>query len=43
MATVGAALSADHRRRSPRCTPKTLSEVMIPIAGADRIGGPAVN
>jgi len=33
-------LSDDHRRRSPHCHPTQLEEVMIPMAGADRIGGP---
>jgi hypothetical protein len=36
------ALSADHDRRSPACRITQLSEVMIPIEGAEKIGGPAV-
>jgi len=32
----------DHARRSPHCHPDTLSEMRIPMTGADRIGGPAV-
>lgn len=32
-------LSRDHARRSPRCHPKSLQEVKIPITGASRIGG----
>jgi hypothetical protein len=31
---------ADHRRRSPQCHPKELYDLMIPMTGADRIGGP---
>jgi hypothetical protein len=34
------ALSEDHSRRSPACTPLTLSEVYIPVDGAKFIGGP---
>jgi hypothetical protein len=36
------ALSADHDRRSPACRITELSEVMIPIDGAEKIGGPPV-
>jgi hypothetical protein len=32
----------DHRRRSPSCDAKKLSDLLIPITGTDRIGGPAV-
>lgn len=35
-------LAGDHARRSPACTARKLSDVMIPMTGADRIGGPAV-
>lgn len=38
MEMVGRALSADHDRRSPGCHPESLSEVMIPIAGTEKIG-----
>jgi hypothetical protein len=34
------ALCEDHAKRSPLCHPKTLAEMMIPVAGADYIGGP---
>jgi hypothetical protein len=34
-------LCADHDRRSPACHPTTLSEVLIPMTGAARVGGPA--
>lgn len=40
---MGNALSADHRRRSPECQPQSLQDVMIPVEGTDRIGGPAKN
>lgn len=43
METLGRHLSADHAKRSPHCHPERLSDVMIPMAGADRVGGPAVN
>jgi hypothetical protein len=35
-------LVADHEQRSPACHPETLSELLIPMAGADYIGGPPV-
>lgn len=31
----------DHARRSPGCFPRELNDVMIPISGADMVGGPA--
>ena len=33
-------VSVDHDMRSPNCHPDTLSELMIPMTGTDRIGGP---
>jgi hypothetical protein len=39
---LAVALSEDHRRRSPWCTPKGLKDVMIPITGADKVGGPSL-
>ena len=36
-------LAADHAMRSPACTCNTMSEMMIPISGAERIGGPSVS
>lgn len=42
MKLVGVKLSDDHARRSPQCHPEKLSDVLIPITGADYIGGPAV-
>lgn len=35
-------IGADHRRRSPDCHPTELHDVMIPMTGANKIGGPAV-
>lgn len=35
-------LARDHSRRSPHCRPQSLQEIKIPITGADRIGGPAL-
>jgi hypothetical protein len=35
-------LSRDHARRSPTCHPRSLQEVMIPIEGAEKVGGPSV-
>lgn len=37
------ALAKDHCRRRPGCRASTLSEVMIPITGAQKVGGPPVN
>lgn len=33
-------LAADHNSRSPHCTPAELKDLMIPVTGADKIGGP---
>lgn len=35
-------IAADHRRRSPHCRSQELKELMIPMTGRDRIGGPTV-
>ena len=32
----------DHRRLSPWCHPSTLKDLMIPITGTDRVGGPVI-
>lgn len=37
----GSAVRVDHYRRSPGCRANTISNLMIPISGADFIGGPA--
>jgi hypothetical protein len=37
------ALGNDHFQRSPFCQVTSLTQVMIPITGVDKIGGPAVN
>lgn len=36
-------LSRDHHERSPRCRNIVLNDVMIPMAGNERVGGPAVH
>lgn len=36
-------VAANHHRRSPLCRPKTLKNLMIPMTGRDRIGGPPHN
>lgn len=36
------ALAIDHHRRSPNCHPKQLTNLMIPIHNAKKIGGPAI-
>ncbi len=33
-------LGADHARRSPACHPDQLHDLMIPVMGTDRVGGP---
>jgi hypothetical protein len=35
-------LAADHQKRSPGCRAEKLDELMIPITGAECVGGPAV-
>jgi len=35
-------LVQDHKRRRVGCHPKSLQEIRIPMAGADRIGGPTI-
>lgn len=39
----GNAIGQDHRRRSPTCPARKISEVKIPIDGAERVGGPAIH
>lgn len=34
------ALAQDHARRSPTCRPRKLVDIMIPLTGTDRVGGP---
>lgn len=38
--TLLLALADDHRRRSPGCHPKTLTNVMIPMTGTEQVGKP---
>lgn len=35
-------VASDHRRRSPRCKADRV-DLMIPVTGADRIGGPSLH
>lgn len=43
METLAGVISVDHSRASPLCTATTMSEVMIPISGTDRVGGVVKN
>lgn len=43
MEKLGHAMSMDHARRSPHCHPESLTEVMIPMTGTDRVGGPVLS
>lgn len=36
------AISQDHAQRSPNCPSREMSELMIPISGAEKVGGPSV-
>lgn len=40
--TLGMAMKADHTRRSPACRAAGVQDVMIPMTGAEKIGGPVV-
>lgn len=42
MDLVGLELSRDHDMKSPGCRITSLSEVKIPVTGAEYIGGPAI-
>jgi len=35
-------IAQDHRQRSPNCHPREFSEIKIPITGAEKVGGPAI-
>lgn len=35
-------VAADHRRRSPGCRAKELTELMVPMTGTKKVGGPTV-
>lgn len=43
VAAVATAAGEDHDRRSPDCVIDALGELLIPIGGAEKIGGPAVS
>jgi hypothetical protein len=36
---MAVAIAVDHMMRSPACTATEISEVWVPISGADHIGG----
>lgn len=36
-------LMVDHKKRSPNCKADRFADVMIPITGVAKIGGPVVN
>ena len=36
-------VAKEHRRLSPTCDAQELTELLIPVTGADRIGGSPVN
>ncbi len=36
-------LGKDHHARSPLCMPKELHDLMIPVDGAEWIGGPPIH
>jgi hypothetical protein len=40
--SVGANIKKDHTLRSPECPADSAQEVMIPMTGTDRIGGPTI-
>lgn len=40
--TVGEHVQADHQRRSPGCSATHVQDLMIPMTGTDRVGGPVV-
>jgi hypothetical protein len=41
--TLMVTLGFDHSARSPFCESRSMSELMIPMTGAECIGGPALN
>lgn len=40
---VGHHIKADHTKRSPHCKATSVQNLMIPITGTDRVGGPVVH
>ncbi len=41
--SVGSNIKDDHTMRSPECPAEGAQEVMIPLTGTDKIGGPTIN
>jgi len=42
MHKLGHELGADHDRRSPNCPTCVLRDILIPMHGTNRVGGPSV-
>lgn len=41
--TVGQHIRKDHYVKSPSCDAESVQNLMIPITGAQKVGGPAIN
>lgn len=39
---MGQAIADDHVRNSPHCRSRKMDQVFIPMTGANKVGGPAV-
>lgn len=39
---TAAYIGDDHRRRSPKCVARKMTNLKIPITGADKVGGPII-
>ena len=42
MRTLTLRLQQDHGQRSPSCRADSLSEVLVPMTGRDKVGGPVI-
>lgn len=42
MTKIGYDLAEDHNKRSLQCSPKTLSNIKIPLKNTEVIGGPII-
>lgn len=40
---AGRVIGADHAMRSPKCTCRSMSQLMIPVTGAPHVGSPSVS
>jgi hypothetical protein len=43
MNSLGPQLAADHKKHSPKCNAQSVQDLMIPVTGADKIGGVKLN